>query len=108
VEEGLEGQERAGQEVAELQEEQAKLLQLTRTPGWEYFQEILAAQEKTRSDTVLLTPLRSMDQVLEQEYQKGEIAGIMLSAKLVKARLDDIHERLTELLKPKSEEGQES
>jgi hypothetical protein len=40
-----------------------------------------------------------MDEVLEQEYAKGEIAGLHLARNIVSTRIEDLTQTITELLK---------
>lgn len=87
--------------VRELQEERSQLLSLKAHAGFKYYQEILDAQQKTRVQAIVLTPLDSLDKVPHQEYSKGEAAGILLALDIVDARLTDLNEQIDELLKPK-------
>ena len=55
-----------------------ELRKLIKSPGWVQLLKIADAQIETRRRAIILSPLKAMDEVLEQEYAKGEIAGIML------------------------------
>lgn len=52
---------------------------------------------ETRKQAIFLTPLKGMDEVLEQEYKKGEIAGLELARKFAEIRIEAIREQIQEL-----------
>lgn len=103
LEEAVAAEDRA--EARELQEEASRLTSLISHPGWKYLQDVLAAQVETRDQQIRRTPLKSMDEALEQEYKKGEAAGIDFAASFALVRLNAIKEQLDEMLK--SKEGNE-
>ncbi len=76
--------------LRELQEELSKLIGLRSHPGYGVLIDVLNSQADTRKQGIFLTPLKSMDEVPEQEYKKGEIAGIELAAKFVDCRIEDL------------------
>lgn len=84
-------------ELRELQEELFRLRELQRNPGYKYLLEIAEAQLETRKQAVFLNPLKSMDEVLEQEYKKGEIQGITLFTQIVETRAKDLEDTILEL-----------
>ena len=90
-----------------LQEELSKLKSLQEHRGYLYFMEIAKAQRVIRTSTVLLNPLKTMDEVLEQEYKKGEIAGITLFENLVEIRMTDIQQQLDEIAEEMKDEQAE-
>lgn len=62
--------------------------------GYKYLLEIAEAQLETRKQEIFLRPLTAMDQVLEQEYKKGEIGGIKLFTEIVDIRVRDLEEQI--------------
>ena len=67
-------------------------------PGWVRYKSMADEQIRLRHATICLTPLESFGKSLEQEFMKGEAAGLTLALTLVEtqhemARLDV--ERLT-------------
>lgn len=92
--------------VRELQEELSKLASLKEHAGYQYLMEIAEAQVKGRMDQMILTPLEGMDQVLRQEYAKGEVAGIRLFTNIVEIRLTDLQEEIEDLV-PREENEDE-
>lgn len=95
----------ADRELRELQEELSRLKALVLTPGFKYFMEVLATQVENRKQQIILTPLKKMDEVLEQEYQKGEVAGIALSMNFVEIRVKNIEDEILEILKETQDAG---
>jgi hypothetical protein len=85
-------------EVRELQEERSRLFSLREHPGYEYLMRIAEAQVTSRQASIMLTPLQSMDEVLRQEYAKGEVSGIALFSRIVDIRIRDLEEQITERL----------
>jgi len=61
--------------------------------------EIANAQMETRKQSVFLTPLKSLDETLAQEYQKGEIAGIHLFMNLAEVRINELRTTISLLTK---------
>lgn len=51
---------------------------MVKSPGWDLLVKHANEQIKTRTDTVILTPLESTGKVTLQEFMKGEIGGIRL------------------------------
>lgn len=87
------------EEVRELQEELSRLRALQQHPGYEYLMRIAGAQLETRRQQIILTPLQTMDEVLGQEYAKGETSGIELFTKIVEIRVRDLEDEIQERLK---------
>jgi hypothetical protein len=85
--------------LRELQEELSKLCSLESHKGYEYFLSVLTAQRDTRRSHVILTPLKSMDEVLEQEYKKGECGGLELALNFVQLRKEDLRNQIAILTK---------
>ncbi len=84
--------------LRELQEELSNLKSLQQHFGYKYLMELAEAQEKSRTGQILLTPLKTMDEVLAQEYMKGEVSGIMLFRNLVTVRVEDLEEQIKDEL----------
>jgi len=72
--------------------------------GFTYFKDILHAQYETRTQKIILNPLKSMDEALGQEYEKGEAAGIKFAEEFVSIRLEDLSEQIDELLKGRTKD----
>ncbi len=89
----------AGTRLRELQEELSDLNQLKANRGFKRLMTYAEVQLKNRRDSVLLTPLKAMDEVLEQEYSKGEIAGIQLFTEMHATASAAIEDEIAELLK---------
>ena len=68
----------------------AALRQLLKSPGWELLVKHAQAQIQTRTDTVILTPLESTGKVTQQEFQKGEIAGMRLLIALPESLIETV------------------
>lgn len=82
------------QELRELQEERFNLGELLKHPGYKWLMEVAASQVEMRKQQVFLRPLKAMDEILEQEYQKGEISGIELFRQLVQVRMTELTEEI--------------
>ncbi len=93
-------------EVRELQEELSKLRGLVLHAGYDYLVKIAQAQLETRRQQIILTPLKSMDEVLAQEFAKGETAGIELFTRLVDIRINDLESEINERLKENGDESE--
>lgn len=93
-----EEREEQSPELRELQEERFKLTELKKQPGWAWLMQVAKVQLDSRKGMVLLRPLASMDEVLSQEFAKGEISGIQLFVDLVDLRVADLSEQIEERL----------
>jgi hypothetical protein len=93
-------------EVRELQEELSKLRGLVLHAGYDYLVKIAQAQLETRRQQIILTPLKSMDEVLAQEFAKGETAGIELFTRLVDIRINYLESEINERLKENGDESE--
>lgn len=78
-----------------------RLRDLLKSQGWAQVCRVAEDQLKVRRDSFELTPLKGMDEVLEQEFKKGEVAAIRLFIGLPQTVVDDIEEQL------KQHEGEE-
>jgi len=88
-----------------LQEEQSQLRSLLNHPGFKLLREFLQAQAKARTESVILTPLNSMDEVPKREYEKGEAAGIIFAEHFVDIRLSDLAETIEDMLEKKESDN---
>jgi hypothetical protein len=64
--------------------------ELLSSKGWALLGEILQRQIALRTDTIVLTPLKTADEAFEQEFKKGEVSGMKLFATLPKTVIDEI------------------
>jgi hypothetical protein len=97
-------EEREEGTLRELQEELSKLRDLRGHNGYRYLMEIAAAQVETRRNFER-SPLKSLDATLEQEFQKGEIAGILLFSEIVDIRVTDLEEQIKTLTEVEEDEN---
>lgn len=67
---------------------------LLASEGWKVYCDVIEKQQVVRFDGIILSPLASMDQVLEQEYKKGEVAGLRMCLRLPQALLEAAEENL--------------
>lgn len=81
-------------ELRELQEERSSLVALQKMAGFQWLLQVAESQAESRKKSVFLKPLSSMDECLEQEYRKGEIAGIELFRQLVDIQLSELNEEI--------------
>ena len=78
------------QALREAQEERSRLLSLTNHVGWKWYEGILDSQIEARRNTYELRPLKTMDEVLEEQYVKGELNGLRTVKALVIARVEEL------------------
>lgn len=60
---------------------------LMESPGWHRLKSIIEDQMRTRSSTVMLTPMLQGNNPLAQEYLKGEYGGLALAIATPEAQL---------------------
>jgi len=90
--------------------ERGVLKELVATPGWKFLMEIAEAQRMVRSNKILLTP-RAADEMTIQEFEKGEVAGVLLfmnmPATAIEALSDEIEEwkKVLNLNEEENEDG---
>ncbi len=63
-------------------EEKAAFEGLQQFPAWKKLVEIIEAQVEGRKKQVLLTPTASLDAIAEENFIKGEAAGLLLVLEL--------------------------
>lgn len=59
-----------------------------------------------RQNSLILVPLKKMSAVFEQEFGKGEVAGIKLFMKMTDAEIDSLEAEISALT-PKPEENED-
>lgn len=74
----------------ELQE----LRNLVKLKAWDRLAKTAKAQVETRTNKVMLNACEGLDATLEQEFEKGECAGIRLFMELPEVRIDEIENLL--------------
>lgn len=77
-----------------LREAQRELSNLANSPGWAKLREGALSQIEGRIESLILSSLKGMDEVLEQEYRKGEIAGLKLFLELPAILLGNLEAEL--------------
>jgi len=70
--------------------------------------QIAEAQVKTRQDEIILKPLKTQDEILEQEYSKGECSGIKLFIRMLPTMIESLDEEIAERLRKEEEENANS
>jgi len=79
-------------------------MNLSSLPEWDLYREILRNQIETRKNTIAFQPLASMEQALQQEYQKGEVSGIYLTMNMLDLTIEALDQ---EILARKFDENEE-
>lgn len=77
-----------------LQDDLRDMAALIEHRGWKKLMEYADQQIRGRTDEVILTPCKGMDAAMEQEFSKGEIAGIRLFCTFPEAVAGDLREQL--------------
>lgn len=85
------------QRLREAQEERSNLLRLTREPGWKWFMGLLQTQEQNRRNQFELVPLSKMDDVLGEQFLKGELAAYRTVQVIVMARVEELESEIDDL-----------
>lgn len=102
----MEEQEGTELDLRALQEERFKLTDLRDHAGYRYLMQIAKAQMNARHQAVFLTPLKKLDDTLEQEYHKGEMAGIALFMNMVDVRVDELTNAINQELIKENGDGE--
>ena len=76
-------------ELSEARDKASALRMLMRQEGWEYFKAFVRENVEARRNQ-LLKPLGAADEVLEQEFVKGEIVGQESMILGLEAHLDEL------------------
>lgn len=70
---------------------------LLKSPGWAHLVERLEGQTKVRMGNVVHTPCKNMEAVFEQEYEKGEIAGMYTAMRLPEVLTETLKEDIVKM-----------
>lgn len=85
--------------LAQLIEERKGWERLTSTPEWINLVQTLQQQADDLQNVVINTPLRKLDDALEQEYRKGQLYGMLSisnTAQTIMSELDFEIQRVKE------------
>lgn len=63
-------------EIAVLRENMRELKDMVDSRAWKQYSDLIASQIEVRINQIILTPLIGHDAVFEQEFSKGELAGM--------------------------------
>lgn len=66
-------------------------------PEWALLHSVVMAQAMTRMGMICGTPLRTLDEALEQEYKKGEASGLQLAVSLPKTIIESCDYEIAQL-----------
>ncbi len=81
----------------DLRESLRELRKLKESTGWKWACSIAKEQIHTRIQKVMWTPCEGTAKAMEQEFTKGEAAGLKLFITMVDAAIEDFEERLKAL-----------
>lgn len=70
---------------------------LLASDGWKVYRDTIEKQQTTRFNQILLIPLPNLDAALEQEYTKGEVAGMRTAIMLPETLLQSTQDLLQQL-----------
>lgn len=84
------------QALREAQEERSRLLSLLNNAGWRWYEGILDTQIEARRNNYELRPLETMDEVLAEQFTKGEIAGFRTAKVIIIARVEELENEIEE------------
>ena len=79
------------------QEERSRLLSLTHHAGWKWYEEVLKNHIESRRNIYELRPLEKMDEVLAEQYLKGELHGLRLAKLMIHARIEELEDDIDNL-----------
>lgn len=83
--------------LEELHKARREFQELLKSQGWDRLSRAMEDQLTARRNTLELTPLKSMDEVLEQEYKKGEISMLRLVLTLPGTVIETTTEQIKEI-----------
>lgn len=95
----------AREELASALDMKKAYEELQAFPAWQILKAQLEKQVQIRTERVMLTPLKALDSAMEQEFEKGEVAGIRLVLALPQQMFDDLSFEVDKLLKEMEEEN---
>jgi hypothetical protein len=96
-------QQEAETPLRDLQEELSSLKKLHESPVFQRLLDIAKVQIQSRQDTIILRPLENRDQILAQEYSKGECSGIKLFTQLPLTLMESLETEIAERLRQEEE-----
>lgn len=70
---------------------------LLKSQEWVQLGKFVDAQTKTRTDLIVLIPLKSMDAAFEQEFKKGEIQGMRFLLTIPETMVEVAKQQLEEM-----------
>jgi hypothetical protein len=85
------------QALREAQEERSRLVSLTTQVGWKWYEEVLERHIESRRNLYELRPLEKMDEVLAEQYMKGELHGLRLAKLMIHARIEELEDDIQNL-----------
>lgn len=80
---------------------------LVASEGWKILVDIAKEQSHNREQKIVLVPLSCMDEVLPQEFMKGEVAGITVLLAMPKIQIE-VCETVLEALKGMDDGSEEN
>lgn len=95
-------------ELRELQEELHSLKKLEQSPEYKKLLEIAKAQIESRKNGIILKPLKSKDEIFEQEFSKGEVSGIELFTNMLPTMIETLEDDIEERLKKEQENADQN
>lgn len=96
----MEVQQQPEETPQDLREAKSNLTALLKHPGWKLVQDYYEKNSEWRKNKILLTQIGQPDSqnevwsIEKQEYMKGEVAALMLAAKLPLVLIDTIEHSL--------------
>lgn len=93
----MEEEQQAVDSLEAVQAALVELRQLVKSSGWARLLRVAQEQVDTRTNTLILTPLESMDRMFEQEFKKGEISGIRLFLSLPESAVESLSQQVKEM-----------
>lgn len=84
-------------ELAELRTKVRSIQEILDSAIWKQYSSMVAEQVTGRTNQLILTPLASLDGALEQEYAKGEIAGMRFALAILPQLVDDTLTEITRM-----------
>lgn len=81
-------------DLRQLQEERSKLGKVVESDGYQWLVALMENQIQARFQE-LINPLKGMDEVLHEQYLKGELSGIQTVRLMIPTYLEDVNSRIT-------------
>lgn len=93
--------------LAVVRQQVRDLRELVRSQGWAQLLNHAKEQIRSRTDAVMLTPLEDSTRLTEQEFKKGEVAGIRLFTEMPNTLVEAGQAAIKQLTGEDSEEPDE-